>query len=139
MIQLKWPILVFALLLLSATVSDLAPGRVERLIHPSKPTKKQRTARVSPSYDRRILDRQLLQHRGQFASCLAQNPDIPADQLRMTLYWNGLGKFERLKLNTQAGLEVEECLAEVVQNWKVAPHPGVQPFSYVVKLVPSIL
>jgi hypothetical protein len=96
-----------------------------------------RTLQLSKKLIFSEIDQKLRNHRKQFAFCLLQNKTLYATRIQMTLSWQGSGLLKEIQLNPDPGIEVKNCIEEVVHGWSLKSHPGMQPFSFQTVLIPS--
>ncbi len=79
----------------------------------------------------------------QIASCLnktaakTDTDDEPSNlpvTIKMKLLWQPTGEYKGLVTFPEILPETQECISAIVKQWKTAPHPGMQPFSYSTEL-----
>lgn len=101
--------------------------------HPAQ----KRSAKISGHYSFEWMDQKIQKSRGRIAGCMLRNPNFGSVRSKMTLDWSSTGAIERVKIIPDPGSSVKECITDLVVEWQLPVHPGLQPFSYSVVLVPS--
>lgn len=89
-----------------------------------------RAARLSAQYIFSRVKKNLETDRIRLAGCLLRNENLPSSRIQLTLNWEGEGRLKEVQLRPDAGNLVRDCLKDIIQNWSLSEHPGLQPFSY---------